>query len=223
MISTQTKTFLKVSLLCVVFIAMTANLLPVIYHNGSGTVYNETDNGESLYSTQLTIGSCIEYGAASFLDANSIVLSFSEAFEMAGRKGVDFDGWLTALNSAIDKISSARYYYDVLIKKADEASYNWNVAYKLWTFDYYDFVIREKLNREIFEEVYYYLYTADITGIYRHSYKKFCEIEELLVTLKKAIELKSMPPVKTIWRLNELCASTLTSGQYVARVFYEIN
>jgi hypothetical protein len=47
-------------------------------------------------------------------------------------------------------------------------------------------------------------------------------MEELLLSIKNETDSTRMPPIPTIWRLNEAPSNNLLFGQYVTRIFSEL-
>ncbi len=201
---------------------LSVNIFPRLYHNGSGSGYNESGTTESSYGTANAIEIYVEEAAGHFFNAYAEILRFSNRFELQDQKGFDFNEWRLVLGEAANHTKKAITVYRKLIETAEKTPYNWRVIYQLWFFDYNTFMRINRLNPTIFEGVAYYLSMGDITGFYMRTYDRLNRLEGMIEALLKDVSLNQMPPLKEIWKLNEYFSETLTAGQYVARVFYEI-
>jgi hypothetical protein len=109
--------------------------------------------------------------------------------------------------------------YETLIMKAESTPYNKEVLEKLAGFDYYAFMMENRLNKEIFQQVEGYLKSGSITGVFKHTHENLINIKRLLESIKGPASVNRLPDVDTMWQLNEQCLETSYFGSCVARTF----
>ena len=214
---------LKIFVLIIIIAVAPSNAFPIILCNGAGGGYGEAGGGESLIYGGSLIENYIIAGAGYYLEAYSSILSFFNRVELAGENTRDFYQWQLILYKAITRVNQAEAAYDLLIREAETTPYNETVLLKLKNFDYARFRVDSKLKIEIFQEVETYLQPGDITGVFKRIRASLKEIHSRLKNIYEEVSLNKMPPLVSLWDLNELCSSTLLFGQYVTRVFNQIN
>jgi hypothetical protein len=207
----------------VVIMVFGGNLLAIIHVNGSGGGYGAppTDgDGYSIASNEIE-GYVIE-GAGYYLEAKSSLEDILNRVEFKDVKGIDYDELSLLVDNALVKIQAAAAIYEQLIVIAEKTPYNQEVIGHLKSFDYYKFMEENSLIPAIFKEAALYLSRGDITGIYTHTYQSMKAIEALLLTVKKALSLGTLPGIPVFWQLNEQCCRTSLFGSYCARVFQKL-
>ncbi len=218
--------------LAVGLILTTGNAYGYIAANGAGIGYcdpagdpgcEEDKSGTALSMSYAPIESYIEEGGGYFLNAFSTLLSMSNRVEMTNLAGIDRGELQQIVNQSLENITRAKYTYSLLIRAAEETPYNPDVLLKLKNFDYRGFMTRHSLNSVIFKEVEAYLQKGDITGIFKRVNNGFLSIEKLLLSIKTKTDLKRVPELSDIWKINEEASDTLIFGQYVARIFSELS
>jgi hypothetical protein len=191
--------------------------------NGAGGGYGEGTGGESAVCGGNLIENYIIQGAGHYLDAYSTVLYFFNRAELANDSGSDFFTWQWILYKAITQMNQAKAFYDTLIGEAEATPYNEFVLLKLKNFNYSQFRVDNGLTIEIFQEVEAYLRPGNITGVFKRIRANFQDIIYRLETIRGEVNQGKMPALASLWDLNESCSSTLLLGQYVSRVFYNID
>lgn len=197
---------------------MFGNTSESAYEDGDGT----SSTGEATPACSYTIEELIIMGAKYYFKAHADINWLSENVETSDIYGADFYTLWQAVNSALENIETARYYYQELQYKANRTPYNQVVINKLLAFDYDSFQEEHGLLKDVFSEVKSYLVIGDVRGIYSRTSEYFDNLINLLETIKGEVYWWKIPANKNMWNLNQVCAKTHMFGQYVARVFEEI-
>jgi hypothetical protein len=220
--------FSKVLILLLILMFFNFSAFSRIYHNGSGSGYDEGSGGSAVGSSNIStitnpIESYIIEGAGSYLKGTVYIQSLLNRVELRDTNGID-DLELTRLvNHALDNITRARETFEKLIETAEATPYNPVVIDLLTHFPYETFMTINSLNPVIFKELESYLFHGDITGTFKRSYAGICSIERLLILIREELSMNRMPLLPVFWKLNEICAETTLFGSFAARVFHEIN
>lgn len=203
-------------------VLFTLNGWTLVYLNGSVWTF-EFGEEEIAGAGDGTLNDYVIEGAGYFLKANSDFMLFLEKAEMSELNGVDFNGLQVNLDNAILNMVSARDVYIQLKQKADITPYNPVVIDELAKFNYDVFRKKQGLNASIFEQVRGYLENGEVREVYG---KIIADTEEILAianAVKAKIDIGEFPELSSLWNLGQACSNSLLFGQYVARVFYEIN
>jgi hypothetical protein len=220
--------FSKGLILLLILLIFNFSAFSRIYHNGSGSGYDDGSGGSSLDTGKVSsISNSIEGyiidGAGYYLKANAGIQSLLNLVELQDMNGTDDAEMNRSVIAALDNITRAREIFAKLIETAEATPYNPVVIDRLNKFDYDTFMTVNTLNPVIFNELASYLSRGDITGTFKHSYAGLCSLEKLLMSIKEGLSMNQMPLLPVLWQLNETCAQTTLFGSYAARVFYEIN
>jgi len=197
---------------------MFANYSEFAYEEGDGT----RGTGEAPLACSYTMEELVIKGAEYYFKAHADMDILSEKVEISDIYGADFNTLRWTVNSALDNMNMARYYYQELQYKANNTPYNQVVINKLLAFDYDSFQEEHGLFKEIFSEIKSYLVTGDVRGIYRRTSAYFDGLIDTLETIKEELSAGQVPSNAHMWKLNQTCAKAHMFGQYVARVFSEI-
>lgn len=173
--------------------------------------------------SQYSIRELIIRSAGYFLQGQSHINALSEMIELSDIEKVSFYNLQATVNNAFNNIYYAWWWYQELQSSAAYTAYNPEVIEKLTTFDYDEFQKKHNLNEGIYQEVKTFLITGDIRGAYFHISSNICNIYYLLEVAQTAIYKGIIPDNSTMWDLNEACAENHLFGQYMARIFAEIN
>ena len=206
-----------------IFAVAPSNTFAYICANGAGGVFDDGTGGESAVCSGNFIENYIIEGAGHYLEAYSTVLYFLNRVELANDGGIDFFTWQWLLYKAITQMDRAKAVYDTLIIEAEATPYNELVLLELKNFNYSQFRVDNGLKIEIFQETEAYLQPGNITGVFKRIRANFQDIISRLETIRGEVYQGKMPALASLWDLNELCSSTLLFGQYVSRVFYNID
>ncbi|MCP4157328.1 MAG: hypothetical protein GY757_56985 [bacterium] len=179
--------------------------------------------GKTSGTSGFTIEDLVIKSATYFLKGKAKIYLLSSKLEAADHDGVWFYEYQVIVNDALDNMKMARYYYQLLINKADRTPYNQGVISQLKAFDYKSFSKEYGVNTSSFNQVKNYLAAGDVRGAYVRLYTYTDNIINILDTLRKEIYCRNFPETSNIWRLNQECANMLLFGQYMAQVFYSVN
>ncbi len=194
-----------------------------LFSNHSDIAYEGVDGTSSTGEVTLACSNTLEEllikGAESFFKASADINLLSEKIEISDIYGSDFFTLWSAVNSALDNMNMARYYYQELQSKANSTPYNPVVINKLLVFDYDSFQQENGLLKDVFSEVKGYLVKGDVRGIYTRTSAYFDTIINTLETIKFKLYVGKVPDNARMWNLNQSCAKANMFGQYTARVF----
>jgi hypothetical protein len=194
-----------------------------LHSNSSDSAFDEGDGTNSTGKANLacssTIRELIIKGAEYFFKAHSDINVLSEKIEISDINGADYYMLWCTVNSALNNMNMARYYYQYLEIKANNTPYNQVVINKLLDFDYDSFQEENGLLKDVFSEVKSYLVNGNVRGIYIRTSIYFGSLINTLETIKEELEAGRVPDNSHMWNLNQICARSHMFGQYVARVF----
>jgi hypothetical protein len=193
-----------------------------LFSNHSDSAYNGGDGTSSTEGANLacfTIEELVIKGAEYFFRAQADINLLSENTEISDLYGADFFTLWWAVNSALDNMNIARYYYQELQYKANNTPYNQVVINKLLDFDYDWFQEQNSLIKDVFLEVKGYLVNGDVRGVYSRTSAYFDTLTNTLETIKGDLNAGKVPSNNHMWNLNQVCAKAHMFGQYIARVF----
>jgi hypothetical protein len=215
-------------ILTVLIGALLFSVTPVharLFSNNSDSAYNGGDGTGSTEGANLaclSMGELIIKGAEYFFKAQTDINLLSERTEISDLYGADFYTFWWTVNSALDNVNMARYYYRELQYKADNTPYNQVVINKLPVFDYEAFQEQNNLIKDVFIEVKGYLVKGDVRGVYSRTTAYFNTLKNTLEAIKGELYAGKVPSNNHMWDLNQVCAKAHMFGQYVSRIFYAI-
>jgi len=219
----------KILTLFIVAGLMNLNIFSYVALNGAGGGYvnsDEGDNGsiqENFFNTEKSIEMYIVEGSGYYLGAVACINNILQLYEVQDLSGIDFYRFNRMLDQALINMDKAITTFSTLIMKAENTPYNKEVLEKLAVFDYDAFMLENRLNNDIFQQVEGYLESGRITGVFKHTHENLLNIKGLLESIKSHASVNRLPNVNTMWQLNEQCLETSYFGSYVARVFHGIN
>ncbi len=205
--------------------ALLFNAVPVharLYGNFSESAFDEGDGTSSAEEAKLlclSIRELIIKGAEYFFKAQADINLLSEKTEISDLYGADFFNLWWAVNSALNNMNMARYYYQELQYKANKTPYNQVIINKLLYFDYDSFQEQNSLIKDVFFEVKGYLVNGDVRGVYKNTSTYFDNIINTLETIKDELSTGKVPDNAHMWNLHQVCAKAHMFGQYIARIF----
>lgn len=214
----------KILMLLIVAGMMNLYVFSYVFVNGAGGGYGDDGNNGGIQEvSEKTIEMYIIEGSGYYLGAVAGINNILQIYEDQDLNGIDFYRFNNLLDQALINMDKAITTYETLIMKAESTTYNKEVLEKLAGFDYYAFMIENRLNKDIFQQVEGYLKPGCITGVFKHTHDNFLNIKGLLESIKREVAVNQAPKIDTIWLLNESCIETSCFGSYVARVFQRIN
>jgi hypothetical protein len=208
------------SLIIIIF-SFCVSLYPRISCNGSGSGYGGPGDGDSAFAND-SIESMVVEGAGFYLQANSSIQSFLNQVELQDVRGIDYAGLKGLIANAVENITNARLAYERLVETAERTPYNLAVIKQLKAFDYDSFMLENRLNQVIFNQVRGYLSTGNITGAFKHGLSIIRSIQWLLFMVANYVLFDQIPVLEISWKLNELCAEFSLFGSYTARIFHSL-
>jgi hypothetical protein len=227
---------LILTVLVVIIIAsmMNTNLYPRVYLNKGGCAYEgETcDDGSGSTAgssiagiagtTSSTINTNIILGAGYFLNSQSSALLFMNKIEMSDLAGLDYNDLRAALYNAIAQMELAVGTHSDLKQAAAITPYRASMIAGLKTFDYEAFQMANGLNTATFQVVENYLKEGDVTGLFGEMLTGTENILAQLYALQVTVEQDQIPSNQALWTLAQAYSQLHMTGQYAARVFYEV-
>ena len=194
-----------------------------LFSNHSDGAFTGEDGTSSTAEATLacyrTIRELIIKGAEYFFKAHADINLLSEKVEISDIYSADYYTLWWVVNSALDNMKMARYYYQELQYKANNTPYNQTIISKLMAFDYDSFQEKNALLKDVFSEVKSYLGKGDVRGVYSHTSAYFDTLTNTLETIKGELYDGKVPGNAHLWDLNQVCAKAHMFGQYVAMVF----
>ncbi len=175
-----------------------------------------------LTSSLSNINSYVIQGGGAFLKSHSNVSNFLNFVEISEIYIADYVELKSLIDSAIQNMIQAEYYYTQLNLLAQITPYNPAVIDKLQTFHYKRFQITNNLNPDIFWEVRRFLKNGDVRGIYQKMLADAGRIKGILETMQLPLNNGTMPGNSILWKINQEFFTCLMFDQYTAMVFYEI-
>jgi hypothetical protein len=198
----------------------------IIYVNHTEDAFIEEDlfsnNNAEYVASNSQICDLIMYGAGYFLKSGAAINLLSERIEMIELQGFDYYGLYENINDAVYNLEMVAYYYQHLVDRAENTSYNQTVINKLAAFDYQEFRIQKNLNRGVFDQVEKFLMKGDVRGAYKKIQKDVNSLLDRLYDIRWLIYWGNIPTNEAIWDLNQDKATMHLFGQYLSRVFVKI-
>ena len=128
-----------------------------------------------------------------------------------------------SIDKAIVGMENACCKYEDIVKIAESLEMDMVFKEKLIEFYYEGFRSKHQLYHPIFEKAAVFCKMGDVTIIYNHTFDTIVTILENLNLFKKRLEKESMPELYIIWYTGQLYFEFEIFGEYVSRIFYEIN
>ncbi|MCP5054795.1 MAG: hypothetical protein GY940_46955 [bacterium] len=198
-----------------------------VHANTSETAFNEVDppdGGAGLDSAAAAVPlrELIINGAAYLLKAGSDINRLSEKIELSDIQEADFYGMYNLTGSAIHHLEAMAEVYRQIVDRANNTPYDDAVTDKLREFHYTAFRNEKRLVKDVFDRVEDYLSVGDVRGVYAKISSDVTGMLNRLYTLRWSLYWGHDPKNETIWDLNMEMAEIHLFGQFVARVFREI-
>lgn len=143
--------------------------------------------------------------------------------ELSTLKGMDYSRLQFLLDNALKRMIQANATYIHLKQTAAYTPYNPYIIEALKNFDYEEFCLAHRLNREIFIEVQSYLGSNSVTEMYGKLISDMEVIIKLITLVKENIDNGVFPSTRQVRQLNQAFSVSLLFGQYVAEVFESLD
>lgn len=231
MIKQHKKLFLRVFLAIFALSMVYTNLYPRILGNKGGCPYEsepcgivpvEGDINGIPGAPSSSINTTIVFGAGYFLNSQAAALIFLNKIEMSEVAGLNYSDLRETLYRAIENMELAKDTYTDLAKIAAVTPYKRAIIEKLKGLDYEGFQTRDGLNGATFKKVEQYLGKGDVTGLFVEMLAGTETLLDMLYALKETVDKDQLPLNQSLWNLAQAYSEFHMSGQYAARVFYEV-
>jgi hypothetical protein len=174
------------------------------------------------FKSEASIRELIIRAAGFYFKASGNASHLSEQCELTDLEGFDYNQLNSLVNTTIQNMESAVFYYRELVYRANKTPYNQTVLNKLMDFDYRSFSIQNGLVKDIYDQVESYLKNGDIRGVYIRIKNDVEQILELLYEVRWVLYWGYIPANKIMWDLNQETAKLQLFGQYISRTFEAI-
>jgi hypothetical protein len=179
--------------------------------------------GNGLKAAVPLLGQLIPDAAVSFFESTRDFEDFLKEMEKSELYGPNYPVLHDAIEKAIDGMENARCKYKEIVNISEGLEMDMVILEKLNEFDYESLQSKYHLNPSIFEKAAAFCQGGDIIGIYTHTLDTINAILENLNRIKATLEKESLPELYIIWQTGQLYFESEMFGQYVSRIFYEIN
>jgi hypothetical protein len=210
---------LKLLLGVLVILITNTQIFPWYYANGSEDAFIPPPDSSNEGTSPSTIEADIVRGAGYFLQAYANILQFMNHVELSTLKGMDYQQPQSLLDSALTQMIQANATFTHLIHTAGYTPYNPYTIETLKKFNYEEFCLTHRMNKEIFAEVQSYLGSGSVTEMYGKIISDTENIIKLIILVKEKIDNGIFPSPFHVRQLNQTFSLSLLFGQYVADVF----
>ena len=173
-------------------------------------------------STQI-LGQLIPEAAVSFFESTRDFEDFLKEVEKSELYGPNYPVLQSAIEKAIAGVETARCKYEEIVNISESLNMDMVILEKLIQFDYDGLQSKYHLNSTIFEKATAFCQEGDVIGIYTNEVDTINTILENLNQIKAKLEKESLPELYIIWETGQFYFESEMFGQYVSRIFYEIN
>jgi len=204
-------------------IVLSSNLCGWIVADYSCIAYPDQCEENGLKVTIPILGQLIPEAAVSFLESSRDFEDFLKEVEKSELYGPNYQVLQAAVNKAIVGMENALCKYEDIVNISESLEMDVFIMEKLIEFDYYGLQSKYHLNPSIFEKASTFCQAGDVIGIFAHTVDTINTILENLYLIKASIDKESLPELYIIWATGQLYCESEMFGQYVSRIFYEIN
>ena len=213
----------SVIFLIIVIIAFGSNLFGWLKADYTCIAFPDQCEGNVLKLSTPLLGQLIPDAAVNFFESTSYFEDFLKEVEKSELYGPNYPVIHDALEKAIAGMENARCKYEEIVNISESLEMDVVILEKLITFDYYGLLFKYNLNRSIFKKTAVFCKRGDIIGIYTHTLDTINAILKNLNHIKATLVEESLPELYIIWETGQLYCESEMFGQYVSRIFYEIN
>jgi hypothetical protein len=226
--SQKTKKGVKVMKHSIIFliigiIVLGSNVCGWYMHDYTFLTFSEQCEGNGIIESKTILGQLVPGAGVSFLESSRDFENFLKEMEKSELYGPNYPVLQAVIEKAIVGMDNARCKYQEILNISRGLSMDVVILDKLNQFDYVGLQSKYHLNPSIFEKAAAFCQAGDIIGIYNHTFDTISAILENLKQIKAKIEKESLPELYIIWETGQLYCENEMFGQYVSRIFYEIN
>jgi hypothetical protein len=183
---------------------------------------DQCDENVKKGSTQV-LGQLIPFAAVNLLESTRDFEDFLKEVEKSELYGPNYPVIQSIIDKAIVGMENARCKYEEIVNISKILEMDMVILEMLSEFDYESLQSKYHLNPSIFEKVAAFCQGGDVIGIYTHTVDTIDIIFENLNIIKAKLEQDSLPELYIIWETGQFYFDIQMFGQYVSRIFYEIN
>jgi hypothetical protein len=209
--------------LIIAIIAFGSNLFGWIKHDYTCIIYPDQCEGNGLEASTPILGQLIPDAAINFFESSRDFQDFIKEVEKAELYGANYPVLQIGIDKAIAGMENARCKYMEIVNISETLEMDIIIMEKLIEFDYEGLKSRYNLNPSIFEKAAAFCQEVDVMGIYKHTFDTITSILENLYRIKATLEKNLLPELYIIWETGQMYCESEIFGQYVSRIFYEIN
>lgn len=161
-------------------------------------------------------------GAADFLHSYSQVLLLLKESEKSLKSGFNFSSAQSVLAIAIEKLTSSKDNYALVVNQMKKTSFNKTALQKLLGFDFEKLIEQRKLHPDIMNKVAFYLSKGDILGLYEKMVTDLGDMLDSLTVINNFTRENIPPDIEDLRALFQNYSDFMLMGYYTSLVFDEI-
>jgi hypothetical protein len=209
--------------LIVGIIVLGSNLCGWLMHDYSCIAVPDQCDENCIKESIPILGKLIPGAAVNFFESTRDFEDFLKEVEKSELYGPNYPVLQSVIEKAIVGMENARCKYEEILKISESLEMDMVILEMLIQFDYDGLQSKYNLNPSIFEKAAAFCQGGEIIGIYTHTFDAIDNILENLNRIKAKLEQESLPELYIIWETGQLYFESEMFGQYVSRIFYEIN
>ena len=204
-------------------IVLGSNLFGIYKADYTCIAFPDQCDENGLKGSNPILGQLIPLAAINFLESTRDFKDFLKEVEKSELYAPNYPELQIVIYKTITGMENARCKYEEIVNISESLEMDLIILEMLSDFDYESFQLNYHLNPSIFEKVTTFCQGGDMIGIYNHTLDTINSIIENLYRIKATLEKESLPELYIIWETGQLYCESEMFGQYVSRIFYEIN
>jgi hypothetical protein len=204
-------------------IVLGPNLCGIYMHDYSCIAFSNQCEENGIKESTPILGQLIPEAAVNFLESNRDFEDFLKEVEKTELYGSNYTLLQASIEKTIVGMENTRCKYQEILNISGGLVLDVVILEKLNQFDYDGLQSGYNLNPTIFEKAAAFCQAGDIIGIYNHTFDTIETILENLNRIRATLAKESLPELYIIWETGQLYFESEMFGQYLSRIFYEIN
>jgi hypothetical protein len=204
-------------------IVLGSNVCGIYMHDYSCIAFPAQCDVNGLKGTIPVLGQLIPEAAVIFIESTKDFEDSLKEIEKSELYGPNYPALQVVIDKTITGMENARCKYREIVNISESLEMDVVILETLIEFDYDGLQSKYHLNPSIFEKAAAFCQAGDVIGIYNHTLDTIAVILENLYRVKAKLEQESLPALYIIWETGQLYFESEMFGQYVSRIFYEIN
>jgi hypothetical protein len=204
-------------------IVLGSNVCGWLMHDTTCIAFSDQCDGNGMQVSSPLLGQLIPEAAVNFFESTRDFEDFLKEVEKSEIYGPNYPVLKAGIEKAIVSMVNAHSKYQEIVNISENLEMDMVILEKLNQFDYDGPQTKYQLNPSIFEKAAAFCKGGDVIGIYNHTFDNIDVILENLNRIKAKLEQDSLPELYIIWETGQLYFDIQMFGQYVSRIFYEIN